>query len=45
MNGRIVWRQTVKNGENIAIGHLPQSVYLVKIISGNQSVTKKIIKQ
>jgi hypothetical protein len=45
MNGRIVWRQTVKNGENIAIGHLPQSVYLVKIVIGNQSVTKKIIKQ
>ncbi|MDR2120814.1 MAG: carboxypeptidase regulatory-like domain-containing protein [Tannerella sp.] len=38
-------RLVVTARENVIdVSHLPKGVYLVKIISGNQSVTKKIIK-
>jgi|GEM_PF-1999141 len=46
MNGQIVFYQKeIENNSSVSIADLPQGIYIAKIVSGKESITKKIVKR
>jgi len=46
MNGQIVFYQKeIENNSSVSIADLPMGIYIAKIVSGKESITKKIVKR